>query len=320
MSVHWSAILAAAAAMWFSMAGQLVAQERKAAQEDPARKGKVSTQVEVKAGAKEGAGIVHRASEIAGMSVRNEAGKEVGTVKDTVIDVKVGEVRYAALSYGGFLGLGDKLFAVPWDAFSHRHNVANNEHFLVLNVDESTLKNAPGFSKETWPNFADAKFSAGIDKYYDKYRASRRAEVTVDAKAKVDVQPAPESSRSGNTVHRASAITGMKVKNAAGTDLGSVNDLVIDMDSGRVRYAALSYGGFLGLGDKLFAVPWGAFDCRYNSSDKEFYLVLNIDEATLRKASGFDKDNWPNFADPKISDVIDKYYGRKPETSTKATP
>lgn len=305
--------LLSAVALTVAFAGQIIAQEK--AKED--RREKVTTEVEVK---KPATGMVHRASEIAGMSVHNAQGKELGSIKDTVIDVKTGKVKYAALSYGGFLGLGDKLFAVPWDALKHQHNVSDKKHFFVLNVDEETLKRAPGFDSNKWPNFADQQFSTGIDKFYEKYRISRDTKTDSADKVRVDVdvkrdpavvRPSDQSSLAQDTVHRASKINGMKVKNTAGKELGTVNDLMIDIDMGDVRYAALSYGGFLGLGDKLFAVPWSAFECRFNPSDKEYFLVLDLDEVTLKKASGFDKDNWPNFADPKIREEIDRHYQRK---------
>lgn len=304
-------------AVVLAIMGQAIAQEKT---KETIRRDKVATEVEVKKPAS-AAGMVHRASEIAGMSIRNPQGKELGTIKDTVIDVKAGQIKYAALSYGGFLGLGDKLFAVPWDALTHQQNIADNKHYFVLNVDEETLKRAPGFDSDKWPNFADQQFSGGIDKYYDKFRTKRVVAVeTPEGKVRVDVdvkrdpataRPSDQAALVQDTVHRASKINGMKVKNAAGKDLGAVNDLVIEVSSGKVRYAALSYGGFLGLGDKLFAVPWSAFECRFNPSDKDYFLVLDLDEVTLRKAAGFDKDNWPNFADPKISNEIDQHYHRK---------
>jgi len=269
-------------------------------------------------------GMVHRASEIAGMTVKDSAGKELGTVKDTVINVTSGQIDYAALSYGGFLGLGDKLFAVPFDAFTHSHDVSADKHFLVLNVDEGTLKRAPGFDPNKWPNFADPQFSTGINKYYHKFRTPRGG-LTIESKPgeiKVAVNPNPSATANSSQpiLHRASHIMGMTVRNAAGKELGSVNDLVIDMESGKARYAALSYGGFLGLGDKLFAVPWSAFDCQYNAGSKEYHMLLNIDEATLRKASGFNKDAWPNFADPMISDQIDKHYRSTSTSPRGVTP
>ena len=115
-------------------------------------------------------GMAHRASEIQGMSVENSAGKELGTVQDIVIDVRAGQIRYAALSYGGFLGIGDKLFAVPWDAFQHRHDASSDTHKLVLSIDDESLKNAPGFNQNNWPDFATAQFNSEIDKYYGQFR------------------------------------------------------------------------------------------------------------------------------------------------------
>lgn len=135
------------------------------------------------------------------------------------------------------------------------------------------------------------------------------AQVDVEAgPVRVQVGDAADHSRSA-LVRRASEVTGLVVKNEAGTELGTVEDLVLDLSSGRVRYAALSYGGFLGVGDKLFAVPWDRFQVSVDD-DGEEYLVLNIDEETLKNAEGFDQDNWPDVASPEWSRGIDDYYGQ----------
>jgi sporulation protein YlmC with PRC-barrel domain len=107
---------------------------------------------------------------------------------------------------------------------------------------------------------------------------------------------------------RGSVLIGMQVKNTAQKDLGKVNDLVLEVKAGKIRYAALSYGGFLGVGNKLFAVPWKAFTFKHDISEKEVTMMVNVDEAHLRKAKGFDDDKWPNFADPMITREIDTYY------------
>jgi hypothetical protein len=80
-----------------------------------------------------------------------------------------------------------------------------------------------------------------------------------------------------------------KVINMAGEHLGKIEDLMIDLENGRVAYAVLSFGGFLGLGNKLFAVPWEALSVRPH----EHAFTLNVSKETLEKAEGFDKDNWP---------------------------
>ena len=72
-------------------------------------------------------------------------------------------MAYAVLSFGGFMGMGNKLFAMPWKAFEF----SNTENKLILNVDKKKLETAPGFDKDAkWPDFADRTWGAGIYKYY----------------------------------------------------------------------------------------------------------------------------------------------------------
>jgi primosomal protein N' len=87
----------------------------------------------------------------------------------------------------------------------------------------------------------------------------------------------------------AKTINNDKVINMAGEHLGKIEDLMIDLENGKVAYAVLSFGGFLGLGNKLFAVPWEALSVRPH----EHAFALNVSKETLENAEGFDKDNWP---------------------------
>jgi PRC-barrel domain len=103
-------------------------------------------------------------------------------------------------------------------------------------------------------------------------------------------------------------VIGSKVVNAQNEDLGKIEDLVIDAGAGRIAYAVLSFGGFLGMGDKYFAIPWNAF--RFNLAEK--HAVLNLDKKQLENAPGFDKDNWPNMADSTWGTNIYKHYGYTP--------
>lgn len=106
------------------------------------------------------------------------------------------------------------------------------------------------------------------------------------------------------TVLSSSTITGDGVRNPAGEDLGSIKDLMIDITSGTVRFAVVSFGGFLGMGNKLFAVPFAAL--RVDTDEKSF--VLDVDKARLENAPGFEPDNWPDFADPTFADSVSSYY------------
>jgi len=106
----------------------------------------------------------------------------------------------------------------------------------------------------------------------------------------------------------ASTIKGDDVVNAQGEDLGNIDDLMIDLERGRVAYAVLSFGGFLGMGDKLFAIPWEAMTVDQDNKR----LVLNVDKELLKKAPGFDKNNWPDMADPAWGAELHSYYGYRP--------
>src|SRR5262245_20996603 len=105
-----------------------------------------------------------RASQIFGMTVRNNAGKDLGTVKDLIVDFDTGQNRYVVLSFGGFAGIGSKLFAVPWQVMSVRFG--ERDHFFVYDVTVEQLKDSPGFDDSTWPNLGDPAWSAGVDKHF----------------------------------------------------------------------------------------------------------------------------------------------------------
>ena len=112
----------------------------------------------------------------------------------------------------------------------------------------------------------------------------------------------------GPTLLGADTLIGNDVYNQQDEDLGDIKEIMLDTRTGRVGYAVLSFGGFLGMGEKLFAVPWNAMTL--DSVNKRF--VLNVDKDRLKNAPGFDKDAWPDMADKTWADDIHAYYGTKP--------
>lgn len=103
----------------------------------------------------------------------------------------------------------------------------------------------------------------------------------------------------------ASTLSGDDVKNAQGESLGHLKDIMLDTENNRVAYYVLSFGGLLGMGDKLFAIPPEAM--KLNTDDKCF--ILDIDKNRLKEAEGFDKDHWPNMADPTFRSNLYEHYG-----------
>lgn len=103
----------------------------------------------------------------------------------------------------------------------------------------------------------------------------------------------------------ADTLIGNEVVNHDDENVGEIKEIMLEVQTGRVSYAVLSFGGFLGMGEKLFAVPWSAL--KLDTENKRF--VLNVDRERLSEAPGFDKGKWPNMADPAWSSTIHSYYG-----------
>lgn len=122
---------------------------------------------------------VARARDLVGVSVYSPNNDSLGKVEDLVIDPAKGQIRYAVLSFGGFLGMGDKYFAVPWNNLKLQtkgetsRGTIKEDHY-VLDVNKEALKNAPGFDKSKWPDFADPNWAMNVDKFYKENRSASR--------------------------------------------------------------------------------------------------------------------------------------------------
>jgi sporulation protein YlmC with PRC-barrel domain len=129
-------------------------------------------------------------------------------------------------------------------------------------------------------------------------------------KKKESVENAKIANESMQQISRASKIIGTKVKDTKGDKLGDIKDLVLDPESGQVVYAVVTFGGVLGVGNKLFAVPWKAL---HWTRDKEYY-VLDLDKETLKKAPGFDKKHWPDSSNKweQQREELNQFYQVKP--------
>ena len=100
-------------------------------------------------------------------------------------------------------------------------------------------------------------------------------------------------------------LNGNDVYNRQGEDLGDIKEIMLDVNSGRVSYAVLSSGGLVGMGEKLFAVPWSALEL--DTVNKRF--TLDVQRERLENAPGFDPDNWPDMSDPAWASDVHLYYG-----------
>lgn len=222
-----------------------------------------------------------RASDLIGYNVINAQGEDLGDVEDLMIGLNSGRVKYAVLSFGGFLGLGDKLFAVPLSSMQFSFD----EEALIFDVPQEMLENAPGFDNNAWPDMANPQWDLDIGNYWQSPDMASEAGI------------------------RASELLDYNIQNFQQEDLGEIEDLLVSLNNGQISYAILSFGGFLELGDTLFAVPWQAMD--FSNVDRDNgVLTFEVDEQMLQGAPGFTAETWPDTATPGWDDDFFNFWNR----------
>ena len=221
-----------------------------------------------------------RASQLIGKNVENAQGENLGEIKDLIIDVNNDRVFYAVLEFGGFLGMGEKLFAYPLRAFKHTGNSMDK---LVLNVDKDKLKAAPGFARDKWPDWLS--YGDQVDRYYGET---------------VKVKEMPNQK-----LRRASDLIGKNVNDRAGKDMGEIDDIVVNMSNGKIHHAVLEFDQSWNLNDKLISLPMRAFTYGADQDD----LVMNVDKATIDTKRAYDKSTWPDLNDPSYVTDVDRSMG-----------
>jgi len=247
-----------------------------------------------------GAPCVWLANDLIGMKVVSEQGEDLGKIEDIVMHPG-GEVSHAVLSFGGWLGMGDKLFAMPWTvlrAVEPDTAKKDSARSLVLPLDKERLKTAPGFDKKNWPTMANPDWTKDVDAFYV-------GDVNPNRK-----KPVAASSRTSVITWRATELKGTDLRTPTGEKLGDIKEVAIDMD-GRVTYVAVSVGGFLGAGDRVVAVPWDSlsFSLGGDKGDKKL-ITLATTKQQLEQAPLFksDKEHCKEMCDPKwIGRLYDHY-------------
>jgi len=235
----------------------------------------------------------HKASDVIGSKVKNPAGDDLGKVEELVIDPATGTIEYAVLSFGGFLGMGDKLLAIPFSLLK-APPVAEDSHdaHFTLDVEKSKLEKAPGFPKNNWPDIHAPTWRSDIDKYFGLTR-----------------EPAAEGAIDENKefiLVKVSDLLGKDVYNKTDDDLGDIKEIVVDPQRSRLNYFVLSSGGFLGLGDKLFAIPWDELDIA--KKENKIRAVLNVDKARLENSPEYKESDWVKMSDPAYVKQVYDYY------------
>jgi hypothetical protein len=99
---------------------------------------------------------------VEGTSVYNPKGEDLGHIERVMIDKKGGQVVYAVLSFGGFLGMGKKYHPLPWSLLKYDTNKGG----YIVNLDKKLLEGAPTFDEGSEPNWEDREWGRRLDEYY----------------------------------------------------------------------------------------------------------------------------------------------------------
>jgi len=265
-----------------------------------------------------------KANEIIGMTVKNYQDEKLGKVEDLAVDIESGRVVQVIVSTGGFVGIGDHLTAVPPAAL--HHDVV--QKVLHLDASKDKIKSGPKFEMSKWDEGSDYNRVSEVYRIYGEgpsFTFVHKGDPTYDTSRDTDklrnkdyvtsdhysMIPMSRLSR----LQKASKIIGTKVDNLQDEKLGKVENLLVDLPSGRVVAVVVSSGGFLGLGDELSAVPPSAF--KY-SGDRSI-LQLDTTKEMLTSAPHFKSSQWPDFAQPSYTDEVYRAYRVHPYYSTDVT-
>ncbi len=246
-------------------------------------------------------GHVARANEILGTEVKNLHGEKLGKVEDLAVDLGTGRIVQVILSVGGVLGVGDKTLAIPARAFT-----CNAPKQMQLDSTKEKLQSAPAVELSKWNELSQANRVADSYRYfghsaeYDSIYHLRAGEKTPVVVPQLE---------------RASKLVGMPVKNPSDEKLGKVDNLVLDVEGGRLLYVIVASGGVVGIGEELHTIPPQKFT--FNSSRDALQLAATKEDLSANPR--FKRTDWPDFNNPAYASGVyqayrvEPYFGKKVE-------
>ena len=252
----------------------------------------------------------HKASAVIGAQVKNAQLAQMGEVQDLVIDPATGRIDYAVVSIDS--RGKDQWYAVPFQKltsppadYSKDGKIDKEDAkkemkdpVFVLDLEQAKLDTAPGFAKDKWPDLNAPTWRTDLDKYYGVRRSS-------DTVGSGDVIAAQRGVR-------ASKVLDQNVRTTNDEKLGDIEELVLDPRNARVAYIVVGTGGFLGMGEKMHAIPWEAARAKTRTEKDTDDLIVNITKERLAKAPEFKKEDWNRMSEAAWLSELYTYYGVRP--------
>jgi len=271
-------------------------------------------------------------SSLKGLAVENQSNEKLGKVQDFAVDLKSGRIVAVIISSGGFLGANSTLTAVPAHVFHHDSDLKN----LQLNIDQEKFNAAPKLDASVWAAGMASNQVAEIYNYYSVQSSTNGMDPahqgipvadtlprnmdgsinTVGARTMDTVHNQEVAATNGedtlmvrnswgsDTIEKASLLVGMTVTNLQGETIGKVENLALDLSSGRIVAVVISSGGFMGMGGEYSAVPPSAFTI----NDQTNALQLDVSKETIANSPHFTSSEWPDLSQPGYTaNVYDSY-------------
>lgn len=212
--------------------------------------------------------------QLIGIPIKSETLETYGQVEDLILH-PAGNLAFAVGSYSGSMDLEKRLFVMPWSVLEFD---AENK-LLKTGLSEEQMKKVPRFKSDEWPELTDMHWWRNADK--DERFKKELKEDGNPVAASATLAPAER-------LFRLDGVKGEQVYTLADEKVGEIRELGLDPRTGRVSFAVLSVGGFLGTGDKAIAVPWEAFRVVPDPQSPELVrFALETTRERLQEAPGF---------------------------------
>jgi sporulation protein YlmC with PRC-barrel domain len=248
-------------------------------------------------------GKLERADKIIGREIKDAQDQRIGRVKDLAVDLQNGRIVEVIVGTGGVLGVDERYVAVPPGDFTCDRATKTLQ---LNNADKTKLAEAPEFKLSQWDSNVGQPAVTEVYHYYGE---------TPYFAAEVRPEHNSETGNQLGQVQRADKIIGTTVHNMQNDRLGKVDDMVVDLHSGRVVEVILATGGFLGIDNELSAVPPQAF----HQGTEADTLALDTSRDTLLNAPHFKSSEWPNLDDQQYVTGVYHAYNVTPYFNTSAT-
>jgi sporulation protein YlmC with PRC-barrel domain len=267
---------------------------------------------------------VVKATALSGCDVRWTGDAKVGKVKDLVVEPATGVVDLAIVAFDKLGDLGDKTVAIPFQLLSTELDAKGKLQYVRFSGTVDQVRAAAPFDGKRWSKLTDNElrtWCTGVHVQFDgmeHHDGESAPKKTLDEAAKQADSPAASKQTPKGAVRlmKASALMDIAVMGGNQENLGKIEELAIDANNGRVIFFLVDLGGFLGIGEKSYALPWSFATFRSNEKG-EVGITTPVSKEILEKAPEYDSGDWKAMVNPAWISRLYAHFHVQPYWTTK---